>query len=130
MNGNMCRDKLLSQHIEVALVYKDMLGLDEAIDYLQRESIPEDISQRVLTTERRRPQAAPTTSPPAVLQYPGCRRKNHVHHAIVEAALKIERQLGVEWALALLWDERVPDSVAARVTAQGPRQVRVKRQAP
>lgn len=52
MNCNMRRDKLASQHIEVALVYKEMLGLDEAIGYLQRESIPRDIAERVLLTER------------------------------------------------------------------------------
>lgn len=128
MNCNMRRDKLLSQHIEVALVYRDMLGVDEAIEYLQRENVAENLIERVLLTERRRLPAAALTFNPAALPYPGCRRKSHVHHAIVEAALKIEYRLGVEWALALLRDERVPDGVAARLAAQGPRQLRAKRQ--
>ena len=128
MNCNMRRDKLLSQHIEVALVYKEMLGLDEAIGYLQREGIPQDIAERVLLTEQRRLQAVGAGQDvPAPVTYAGCRRKNHVHDAIVEAALKIERKLGVGWALALLRDERVPEEVVARLSAQGPRQLRVKR---
>lgn len=120
----MRRDNLLSQHIEVALVYKDMLGLDEAMGYLQRESIPRDIAQRVLLTERRRLQTV--ARQPAAVPYAGCRRKNHVHDAIVEAALKIERKLGADWALNLLRDEQVSEDVVTRLSAQGPRQLRVK----
>lgn len=128
MNCNMRRDTLLPQHIEVALVYKEMLGLDEAIGYLQRESIPRDIARRVLLTEQRRLQAAGAGADvPAPVPYAVCRRKNYVHDAIVEAALKIERKLGVDWALTLLRDERVPEQVVARLVAQGPRQLRVKR---
>ncbi len=58
--------------------------------------------------------------------YLGCRRKNRVHDAIVEAALKIERKLGREMALALLRNEQVPAEVAARVIADGPRQLRAR----
>lgn len=129
MSCNMRRDNLLSQHIEVALVYKEMLGLDEAVGYLQRESIPQDIAQRVLLTERRRLKVAAATTAPGPAPYAGCRRKNHVHHAIVEAALKIERKLGADWALNLLRDEQVPEDVVARLTAEGPRQLRVRRRA-
>lgn len=71
----------------------------------------------------------PATAAPAAVPYAGCRRKNHVHDAIVEAALKIERKLGVDWAVNLLRDERVPEEVVARLTAQGPRQLRVRRRA-
>jgi len=55
-----------------------------------------------------------------------CRRKNRVHDAIVEAALKIERKMGADHALALLKDEGVPDEVACRIMAPGPRQVRAR----
>jgi hypothetical protein len=111
---------LVSQHVEVALVYKDMLGLDEATAYLARQGVPGDVAERVLLTDqRRRPE--PFQLPPF-----RCRRKNHVHDAIVEAALKIERRFGTDYALALLQQEGVPDAVAARVTAPGPRRIRAR----
>ena len=120
-------DRRKSQHIEVALVYKEMLGLDEARAYLEQQHIPKDIAERVLHTERRRlsPSAAPVRyAPPSVAAR--CRRKNRVHDAIVEAALKIERKMGADHALALLKDEGVPDEVACRIMAPGPRQVRAR----
>ena len=112
---------LVSQHIDVALVYKDMLGLDEAMAYLMREGVPGDIAERVLLTNQRR------RADPVQLPLFRCRRKNHVHDAIVEAALKIERRFGTDHALALMRQENVPDAVAARVTAPGPRQIRARK---
>jgi hypothetical protein len=119
-------EHLVSQHIEVALVYKEMLGLDEAIGYLEREDIPREIVERVLFTERKR-RSAPLPAPGKLAEAPfGCRRKNRVHDAIVEAALKIEKTLGPDMALALLRNEQVPEAVATRVTAPGPRQLRTR----
>jgi hypothetical protein len=124
MIGNARRNDLISQHIEVALVYKDMLGLDEAKDYLERESIPRDVAERVLLTEhKRQPPPAPAALPPT------CRRKNLVHDAIVEAALKIEQKRGAGTARALLQAEDVPAEVVERVIAQRPRQIRSRRRA-
>jgi hypothetical protein len=121
------RGNLISQHIEVALVYKEMLGVDEAVGYLERERVPREIVERVLFTERRR-RLPPASTPDATAQpYAGCRRKNRVHDAIVEAALKIEKKLGAGMALALLRDEQVPDAVAARIIAPEPRQLRVRK---
>lgn len=123
------RQNLVAQHIEVALVYKDMLGLDEAIDYLERERVPREITERVLFTQNRRPSAAGASGKPDQLPYVGCRRRNRVHDAIVEAALKIEKKLGAHMALALLRDEQVPESVTERVIAQEPGQLRAKKSA-
>ena len=117
---NLRSKNLVAQHVEVALVYKDMLGLDEAMAYLEREGVPRDVAKRVLLTDQHRHQDPP---PPTAFR---CRRKNHVHDAIVEAALKIEKRFGVEHALALLREEQVPDEVAARVMAPGPRQLRAR----
>jgi hypothetical protein len=117
------RRNLVSQHIEVALVYKDMLGMDEAIGYLEREGVPGDIAERVLFTEHKRHPAHGAGQP---APYVGCRRKNLVHHAIVEAALKIEKKLGTQMALALLHDEQVPESVAERVIARDPDRLRAR----
>lgn len=130
MRNDARHEKLISQHIQVALVYKEMLGLDEARAYLEREHIPRDIAERVLLTEqKRRSNAVEASPPPALVSVPvfACRRKNRVHDAIVEAALKLERKCGPEWALALLREERVPEQVSARVLAHGPRQLRTRR---
>ena len=67
------------------------------------------------------------TDRPAQSRAVTCRRRNRVHDAIVEAALTIERTLGLGYALALLRRENVPDAVAARILGQGPRQLRAGR---
>jgi len=120
------RSTLISQHVEVALVYKDMLGIDEALAYLARENISDDIAERILGDGRRASDMVITLVPDgsSVTPFTVCRRRNHLHDAIIEAALKIERKLGSTWAHALLRDERVPDEVAARILAEGPRQLR------
>lgn len=124
MIGNARRNDLISQHIEVALVYKDMLGIDEARGYLEREHIPRDVADRILSTDHKRGQAG--TLAPAGLPEPWqtCRRRNLVHDAIVEAALKIEQKRGADAARGLLQAEGVPAAVADRVLSQWPRQIR------
>lgn len=131
MEHDLRHEKLISQHIDVALVYKDMLGLDEARAYLERAHIPRDIAERVLLTEEKRGsrgvrRSLPPRAPVSIPVFT-CRRTNRVHDAIVEAALKLERKCGPEWALALLRDERVPETVSTRVLANGPRQLRTRR---
>ena len=126
MVWKMRRQNLVSQHIEVALVYKQMLGLNEAADYLAREKIPAEIIERVLRTDRKRPSRTAAANLPAQPPYLSCRRRNHIHDAIVEAALKIEKKQGKDMALVLLKDEQVADTVVARITAQGPRQLRTR----
>jgi hypothetical protein len=122
MNFHLRNKHLISQHVEVALVYKVMLGLDEAMAYLEREGVARDIAERVLLTDLKRSQPAPTRA-----SFFRCRRRNHVHDAVIEAALKIEKRFGTDYALALLQQESVPEAVVARVIAQGPRQIRSKR---
>jgi hypothetical protein len=123
------RENLVSQHIEVALVYQQMLGLDEAARYLAQEGVPREIADRVLLAGRKRPpRMAPAPDQLAQLPYVGCRRRNRVQDAIVEAALKIEKKLGRDMALALLREEQVPDEVAARIMAAEPRQLRTRTQ--
>ena len=123
------RENLVSQHIEVALVYQQMLGIDEAARYLEQEGVPQEIADRVLLTGRKRPpRMAPSPDQSMQLPYVGCRRRNRVQDAIVEAALKVEKKLGREMALALLRDEQVPDEVAARILAPEPRQLRSRSQ--
>ncbi|GAA0429730.1 hypothetical protein GCM10009094_37920 [Massilia aurea] len=125
------RSTLISQHVEVALVYRDMLGIDEALAYLARENISNDLAERILGDGRRASDIVVTLVPggSSVTSFTVCRRRNHLHDAIIEAALKIERKLGTTWAHALLRDEKVPDEVAARILAEGPRQLRCKSKA-
>jgi hypothetical protein len=122
MNFTSRNQHLISQHVEVALVYKAMLGLDEAMAYLEREGVARGIAERVLLTDLKRSQPAPTRA-----SFFRCRRRNHVHDAVIEAALKIEKRFGTDYALALLQQESVPEAVVARVIAQRPRQIRCKR---
>lgn len=125
MRHTIRKDRLTAQHIDVALVYKDMLGMADAMAYLQREQISREIAERVLLTDRRRNASPARLSDTFPSVFPmGCRRRNHVHDAIVEAALKIERRQGIGLALSLLKQEHVPDSVAARIFAEGPCQLR------
>jgi len=102
--------------------------MEEARAYLARENVPESTAQRILEQRHARnyvvtPAARPGATGP---QFEFCRRHNQLHDAIVEAALKIEKKLGRDWALALLRNENVPDDVALRILAQGPRQLRCK----
>jgi hypothetical protein len=128
MTADSRHEQLISQHIDVALVYKNMLGLAEAQAYLRREHIPRDIAERVLSTgDRRMREGTKRAAPAGPRTMNACRRRNRVQDAIVEAALKTETKLGPVWALALLRDELVPEEVAARVIAQGPRQLRTRR---
>ena len=128
MNFRPRYNTLVSQRLEVALVYKEMLGINEARAYLLREDVPENIAERVLCTGRRRhffdakPQYAA-----AIPVHAGCRRRNRVHDAIIEASLKIEGTLGEDWARTLLSNEKVPDEIIQRVLGRGPRQLRAKR---
>lgn len=127
MGIHIRRNKLIAQRIEVALIYKVMLGEDEAKAYLAQDELCPHLIERVLGNGPRR--AGPDTSDDAGPQaattpFTVCRRKNHLHDAIVSAALKIERKLGRSWALALLENEGVPLAVADRVLAEGPRQLR------
>ena len=130
MGVHIRRNSLTSQRVEVALVYKEMLGPEEARAYLTRENVPEAICERILANGQRRndPELSSCLPPMApVVPYAICRRRNHLHDAIVEAAVKIEKKLGRDWALALLHDEKVPKHVAERVLAAGPRQLRAKK---
>jgi hypothetical protein len=54
MTVRMRQNRLVSQHLEVALVYKEMLGIDEAKAYLLQENVPEHIAERVLCTGQKR----------------------------------------------------------------------------
>lgn len=127
MTVRMRQNRLVFQHLEVALVYKEMLGIDEAKAYLLQENIPEHIAERVLCTGQKQNSFDPKSEFPEPTPPPAsCRRRNHLHDAIVEAALKIQGRLGDHWARTLLKNEHVPDEVTERILGLGPRQLRAK----
>ena len=101
--------------------------MDEAMAYLEPEGISSELAERLLLSpQRRRNEEPPAAQEFSQTQFVHCRRKNRVHGAIVEAALKIETTLGANLALALLKDDKVPGEVASRILSAGPRQVRAK----
>ncbi|MBB3220722.1 hypothetical protein [Pseudoduganella umbonata] len=51
-------DQLTSQRIEVALVFKTMLGTDAAAEYLRKAGVPIWTTARVLGSAKRRPSPA------------------------------------------------------------------------
>jgi hypothetical protein len=127
MNFRPRHNTLISQHLDVALIYKEMLGINEAMAYLLKENVPENIAERILYTGRRRRFFAAETQPIGLMHSIGCRRRNHVHDAIIEASLKIERNLGEQWAKTLLSNEKIAEEVSERIFGRGPRQLRAKR---
>jgi DNA-binding LacI/PurR family transcriptional regulator len=42
-------DHLMAQRVDVAIVFRDMLGADDATRYLREHAIPQHIVDRVLT---------------------------------------------------------------------------------
>lgn len=48
-------DALTAQRLEVAIVYLEMLGFDDAYDYLRSVAMPSDLAHRVLHSKHRRP---------------------------------------------------------------------------
>lgn len=117
------QDILTHQHLQLALVYKQMLSDDDARAYLEKEHVPAHLIARILSAgvtrhieeaiERHR-------------QKTRCRRRAYVPAAIIEAALRIERKLGRDMALKLLGNEGIAEQTVARVLADGPRQVRTR----
>jgi hypothetical protein len=108
-----------SHHINVALLYQEMLGTQAAKDYLGRMDVPCAIIERVLSTTQRRLDPAVKRTRHDATPYPGCRRKNRVQEAVVSAAIKIAARQGDRWARTLLESEKVPADVVARVLAMG-----------
>ncbi|WP_338759332.1 hypothetical protein [Massilia sp. METH4] len=61
MDKELRADLLKAQIVDVALVLKQMLGVEEAVEYLYRNGIGEDTIKRVLHAGMHR---APAESPP------------------------------------------------------------------
>lgn len=119
------RDMLTAQKVGIGVIYKQMLGSDDARAYLNAENIPEPVIERVLSgTTRSAGQECPAVPPlvaafdPQKVFYCGSgRRRDMVKAAIVEAALAVRAQLGRERAENLLRREGLPDDVIDRVLA-------------
>lgn len=121
------KDQLTAQKVDIGMVFRQMLGNDDAQAYLRAENIPEPVIERVLAGQTLRTDdpgadaARPVIPPQADLQtmfygHSG-RRRNMVMAAIVQAAIQVAEQLGRERAERLLRREKVPDEIIVRVLA-------------
>lgn len=119
------KDECTSQKIETALIFHQMLGWQDAHDYLRGEEVPQEIIERVLFDGNRRASpavscdAASTTSFPArvneAFYASSGRRKDILRMAVVQAALVLRPTLGSERVEKMLRREQLPDEVITRV---------------
>ncbi len=123
MSNPGIHDTLTLQHLQLALVYKQMLGDADARAYLEKARVPPFLIERVACAGQQRDLQQAIDNAWAKAH---CRRKAYVPAAIVEAALKIERTLGRAQAVKLLGREGIPDHVVRRVLSTGARQVRAR----
>lgn len=121
------KDELTAQKVHIGMIFRDMLGPDDARAYLHAENVPEQVIERVVAGETIRLDQEP--APPVKMPLPppdlnnifygsSGRRRNTVKAAIVEAAVTVSRQLGRDRAEQLLRREALPDDVIARVLAE------------
>ena len=128
------RDELTAQKVETGLVFLHMLGVDDARRYLLTEEVPEDVVNRLLSDGgvRRTDSMLVDPLPPALpglagfgFYCHGGRRKDVVRSAVVQAALVVRDQMGIERARNLLLREGLSEDVAQRVLHGEPVQRRV-----
>ena len=123
------KDELTAQKVHIGMIFRQMLGPEDARAYLHGENVPEPVIERVVAGETIRldqelPELAPAPAPPPlpdlnnIFYGSSGRRRNTVKSAIVEAALTVSRELGRERAEQLLRREALPDDVIARVLAE------------
>lgn len=118
------KDELTAQKVETGLVFLHMLGAHDARTYMLNEDVPAEVVERLLAggVARRTDsvlvdlplQVAPAVAGPGFYCHGG-RRQDVVRSAVVQAALVVREQLGVERARNLLRREGFPDEVAQRV---------------
>ena len=122
------KDALTAGKIEVALVYREMLGIEDAEEYLFREKISRETVKRVLFTDQLRGGSEHAYQEKVwTPEKDICRRNNFLYKAFVEAALKIECQLGRSRARQMLMNENIPRIIIDRVLLDGPRETRAIR---
>jgi len=131
-------DELTSQKIETALIFKQMLGIHDAQEYLRNRKVPPETIARVLSDGKRRASPLELAShatgalaplPPRLNEsfYSNSgRRKDVLHMAMVQAALALRAQLGDDRVEQLLKRELVPQAVISRVLRNEPGTLRVR----
>lgn len=107
------------------MVFREMLGSDDARAYLRAQNVPPPVIERVLACDPTRngaAEAARSATAPlpdlhnAFYCHSG-RRRDTVKAAVVQAALTIDRELGRERAENLLRREGLADEVIVRLFA-------------
>ena len=135
------KDEYTSQKIETALIFKQMLGVQDAYEYLLSREVPVHTIERVLRGGERRsfqracesdnPNASPSTSakPIEAFYLSSGRRKDVMRMAVVQAALILRPQLGSDRVQQMLRREKLSDDVIARVLRAESGTVRARRDA-
>lgn len=120
-------DELTSQTIETGLIFKQMLGVQDAREYLSSRNVSQTIIERVLYDGKRRSNLLSSEphvtgllslAPPRLNEsfYSNSgRRKDVLRMAVVQAALALRTQMGSERVEHMLNRELVPRDVIARV---------------
>lgn len=128
------KDELTAQKVETGLVFLHMLGAGDARTYMLNEEVPAEVVKRLLAGGMARRTDSvlvdlALAAPPAMAGYGfychGGRREDIVRSAIVQAALVVRDQLGIERARSLLRREGISDEVAQRVLEGDPQRRRV-----
>jgi hypothetical protein len=131
-------DELTSQKIETALIFKQMLGIHDAQEYLRNRKVAPETIARVLSDGKRRASPLELASyatgalaplPPRLNEsfYSNSgRRKDVLRMAVVQAALALRAQLGDGRIEKMLKRESVPQSVITRVLCGEPGTLRVR----
>lgn len=121
------KDVLTSQKIETALIFKQMLGVQDAYDYLRGREVPDLTIERVLFGGKRRSSmvtlslynpdslSSPPTGLNGAFYFSSGRRKDILRMAVVQAALVLRSQLGDHRVEQMLRREKLPDEVITRV---------------
>lgn len=121
------KDELTAGKIQTGLIFEQMLGPDDARNYLRAEGVPDAIIERVLSGACRRPDPAQAPASSAAAPEAGPqrraerfyassgRRKDVVQSCIVQAALALRAQLGNERIANMLRREKLPEQVVERV---------------
>ncbi|SDH02472.1 MULTISPECIES: hypothetical protein [unclassified Duganella] len=116
------------------MVFERMLGSGDALAYLRAEAVPEELIERVLYSESRRPPSVVSMQDALSLSSKlaerfycnNGRRRDAIKTAVVQAALSLHAQLGSERVRQLMRREALPEEVIERVLHQAEGTLRLR----
>jgi hypothetical protein len=132
------RDALMSRQVETGLIFREMLGIDDALAYWRAAAIPESVIERLVNGHPGRvarssgattiAAAKPADARVSLFYHSSGRRRDLIGAAVVQAAIAIQQELGRDRAACMLRRDGLPDDVVERVLAsyvpEGPKVLR------